>query len=204
MKNFVAFLFRLVQRYFYSWNTCAMLRKHRDEIRSYWLHGAFKKWPRSVRFGTVGNLCGTQYITIAEKSCFDDGVYLTAWDSYGSQQFCPTLTIGAHCIIGAHNHISCVNRIEIGDYCMTGKWVTIVDNNHGDTDAESMKIPPAHREIVSRGPVIIGRNVWIGDKATILAGVTIGDGAVVAANSVVTKSVPPNSVVAGIPARVVR
>jgi len=203
MKKILSVFFEIIQRYFWSWNTCAALKRRRAEIRSYWLRGAFKECPRSVRFGIIGDLCGTKYITIGEKSVFADGVYLTAWDSYGAQKFTPSLAIGAHCIIGAYNHISCANRVEIGDCCMTGKWVTIVDNNHGETNAESTKLPPAHREIVSRGPVIIGCNVWIGDKATILAGVTIGDGAVIAANSVVTKNVPPNSVVAGAPARIV-
>lgn len=58
--------------------------------------------------------------------------------------------------------------------------------------------------MVSKGPVIIGKNVWIGDKATILPGVTIGEGAVIAANSVVSKNVPPFSVVGGIPARIIK
>jgi acetyltransferase-like isoleucine patch superfamily enzyme len=79
--------------------------------------------------------------------------------------------------------------------------VTITDNSHGRTDADSLDVPPAHRDIVSKGPVIIGKNVWIGDKATILPGVKIGDGAVIAANAVVTKDVPAKCVVAGSPAR---
>ena len=60
------------------------------------------------------------------------------------------------------------------------------------------------RPVVSKGSVIIGNNVWIGDKATILPNVTIGDGAVIAANSVVTKDVPAYSVVAGNPAKVIK
>ena len=60
------------------------------------------------------------------------------------------------------------------------------------------------RLVVSKGSVIIGNNVWIGDKATILPNVTIADGAVIAANSVVTKDVPAYSVVAGNPAKVVK
>ena len=58
--------------------------------------------------------------------------------------------------------------------------------------------------MTSKGPVIIGDNVWIGDKATILGGVTIGESVIIAANSVVTKDVPPYSVVAGIPAKVIK
>lgn len=80
----------------------------------------------------------------------------------------------------------------------------ITDNSHGETDYDSLKMLPIKRPITSKGPVIIGNNVWIGDKATILPGVTIGDGSVIAANAVVTKDVPPYSVVGGNPAIVLK
>lgn len=67
-----------------------------------------------------------------------------------------------------------------------------------------MCIPPKNRIIVSKGPVIIEDNVWIGDKATILPNVRIGFGSIIAANSVVTRDIPPFSIVAGAPARVVK
>lgn len=91
-----------------------------------------------------------------------------------------------------------------GDNLLTGLWVTITDNSHGKTDYNTLQQPPLMRMVTSKGPVIIGSNVWIGDKATILPNVTIGDGAVIAANSVVTKDVPVYSVVAGNPAKVVK
>ena len=56
---------------------------------------------------------------------------------------------------------------------------------------------------MSKGEVVIGNNVWIGDKATILAGVTVGDNVIVGANSVVTKDIPSNTMVAGVPARII-
>ena len=58
--------------------------------------------------------------------------------------------------------------------------------------------------MVSKGPVIIGDNVWVGEKATIVANIKIGQGCVIAANSVVTKDVPPYCVVAGCPAKIVK
>ena len=64
-------------------------------------------------------------------------------------------------------------------------------------------LPPVSRPLVSKGKVVIGENVWIGDKATILPGVSIGDGSVIGANAVVTKDVPPYSVVVGNPARII-
>ena len=116
----------------------------------------------------------------------------------------PNLSIGNNCSFGAYNHITCANRVTIGDSLLTGKWVTITDNSHGETDKVTLGMRPQKRPITSKGPVIIGKNVWIGDKATILGGVTIGDGAVIAANSVVTKAVPAYSVVGGNPAKVIK
>lgn len=87
---------------------------------------------------------------------------------------------------------------------MTGRFVLITDNGHGRSIAEESNIPPLKRKTFSKGPVIIGKNVWIGDKATVLPGVTIGDGAIIGANSVVTKDIPANSIAVGIPAKVVK
>ena len=126
--------------------------------------------------------------------------YLTAWDSICE----PSLIIGDNANIGAFNHITCANKIQIGNNMLTGKYVTITDNSHGTTNYNDLLLAPRKRKIYSKGPVIIGNNVWIGDKATILPNVTIGDGAVIAANSVVTKDVPSYSVVAGNPAKIIK
>lgn len=87
---------------------------------------------------------------------------------------------------------------------MTGRWVTISDNNHGAFIRDSLDFPAYQRPIVSKGGVFVGKNVWIGDKATILSGVNVGQGSIVAANAVVTKDVPPYSLVAGNPAKIVK
>ena len=63
---------------------------------------------------------------------------------------------------------------------------------------------PEDRGSMTFHPVIIGKNVWIGDHATLLPGVTVGDGAIIAAGAVVTKDVPPRAIVAGVPAKVIR
>ena len=159
-----------------------------------------------VSFGAIGQLNGAKYISIGRGTSFGDYIYLTAWDyhKYSGQQFEPRVFIGENCHFGAYNHITCINHIRIGDSVLTGKWVTITDNDHGTTDKESLCSPPINRPLFSKGPVIIGKNVWIGDKATILSGVTIGDGAVIAANAVVTKDVPAYSVVVGNPAIVIK
>lgn len=86
--------------------------------------------------------------------------------------------------------------VTIGDDCLIGHNTVFASLNH-DLD-------PARRADMIPAPIVVGRNVWIGSNSTILSGVTIGENAVVAAASVVTKDVPANSVVAGSPARVVR
>ena len=158
----------------------------------------------NVYFEKFGLLVGAKYIKIGGNSSIQKGTYLTAWDTYRNQKFNPKVEIGKECHIGAYNHITCINQIKIGDGFVSGKWVTITDNDHGSTSLDMIRIPVSCRPLVSKGPVNIGKNVWVGDKATILSGVTIGDGAVVAANSVVCKNVPAYSVVAGNPAKIIK
>jgi acetyltransferase-like isoleucine patch superfamily enzyme len=86
--------------------------------------------------------------------------------------------------------------IHIGDGSLIGINVTIATLNHG--------LPLETRNTTYASPVTIGKNVWIGSNATILPGVTVGDNSVIAAGAVVTKDVPENMVVAGVPARVVK
>lgn len=86
--------------------------------------------------------------------------------------------------------------VTIGDDALIGHNVTLSTLNH-DLD-------PAKRKDMRPAPIVIGKNVWIGAGSTVLPGVTVGDSAVVAAGAVVTKDVPENTVVAGVPARVVK
>jgi len=86
--------------------------------------------------------------------------------------------------------------VAIGDDCLIGHNTVLATLNHD--------LEPSRRADMHPAPITIGRNVWIGSNATVLPGVTIGDNAVVAAASVVTKDVPENAIVVGSPARVVR
>ncbi|MBQ2912599.1 MAG: acyltransferase [Bacteroidales bacterium] len=170
-------------------------------IKSICLSKDFSKCGRNVLFGRVGLIYKPEFISIGNNTKFGDYIYLTAWDRILNHK--PNLIIGDNCNFGAMNHITCANRIRIGNNLLTGKWVTISDNNHGSTDISDLLKKPLDREIVSKGEIIIGNNVWIGDKATILANVCIGDGVVIAANSVVTTDIPSYSVVVGNPGRII-
>jgi acetyltransferase-like isoleucine patch superfamily enzyme len=82
--------------------------------------------------------------------------------------------------------------------------VFISDHYHGDTSLMSLETPPVRRPLTSRGPVIIEDSVLIGEGVVILSNVRIGRCSVIGANSVVTKNIPPFSIVAGVPGKVIR
>lgn len=194
--------------FFYSPARAKRMHHRISYIQSLWLHKQLKKTGTSVLFQKIDFLKGAEYIIIGDNTFFEKHLYLSAWDSYATKESVQTLTpsikIGSNCHFGAFNHITAINSIVIGDNLLTGKNVTITDNSHGSTELTDLLIEPVLRPLVSKGPIKIGRNVWIGDKATILPNVTIGDGAVIAANSVVTKDVPAYCVVAGNPAKIVK
>ena len=114
----------------------------------------------------------------------------------------PELRIGDNCEIGEQTHITCANKIIIGDNLLTGRRCTITDNSHGDSERYCLDINPRHRDIKSKGSIHIGNNVWLGDNVVVLPGVSIGDGVIVGANAVITKDIPPYSVAVGNPTKV--
>lgn len=165
---------------------------------------AFKAFGKdSVIFPWATRIVGEKYISVGSGVFFDDHIQLTAWDSYDDQRFQPSIRIGDGCAFGSCSHITAINRIEIGDHVLTGKCVLITDNAHGLFTEEDLSVPPRRRALVSKGPVIIEDNVWIGDKASVLPGVRIGKGSIIGANAVVTKDVPPHCMAVGNPVRII-
>ena len=122
------------------------------------------------------------------------------------------IEMGVHSRIGVNSYIRCVDHVVLGDYSVTADNVVISDNNNHPVNPDDRMVmeatPPGSNERSwihsDHAPIIIGRNVWIGEYARICKGVTIGDGSIVAANAVVTKNVPANCIVAGNPARIVK
>lgn len=147
---------------------------------------------------------GLKHIFIGQLTFIDRRCVFGCRKTYGSQSFEPEIRIGNNCNIGEYNHISAINKIIIGDGLLTGRFVFIGDNSHGGLSWQEADVPPAKRDLKSKGDITIGRNVWLGDKVTILSGVNIGDNVIVAANAVVTVNVPSNCVVGGVPARIIK
>ena len=117
------------------------------------------------------------------------------------------LVIGKNCKLGDNVHIVANEKVIIGDNCLMASKIFISDTSHGhysNTAIDSAPdVPPDERPLFMR-PVSIGNNVWIGENVCILLGVSIGDGCIIAANSVVNRDVHNNCMVAGSPAKVIK
>lgn len=111
------------------------------------------------------------------------------------------IIIGNNVRINWDCHIGACNMVEIHDNVLRGSRVLIIDHQHGKIDKEDIKCPPIMRTLWSKGSVIIEENCCIGEGVCIMPGVRIGKNSIIGANSVVTKDVPENCVVAGIPAK---
>ena len=110
------------------------------------------------------------------------------------------LIIGEQFGINSYSRIVAHEKIEIGNNVTIGQMVSILDHDHH----YEMKNQNLQLDGYDTAPVKIGNNVWIGDKATILKGVTIGNNVVVGANTLVNKDIPDNSVAGGVPVRVLK
>jgi acetyltransferase-like isoleucine patch superfamily enzyme len=110
------------------------------------------------------------------------------------------LKVGDHSNIGPYSYIGCSGFIEIGSNVMMGPRVNLLSEQHNfDNAGATMK-----SQGVSRSFIRIEDDCWIGANSTVLAGVTVGKGSIIAAGAVVTKDVPPNTIVGGVPARIIR
>ena len=164
----------------------------------------FKSFGKDSLLGLSSLILNLHYITVGRKSSFGNGLTLTCYDSLltpsGKKHYSPSISIGDGVSIGEDAHITCINKIVIGNNVLTGKKVLITDNAHGSSTRDLLDVSPSLRPLFSKGPVIIEDNVWIGEKASIMPGVHIGYGA----NAVVTKDVPAYSVVGGNPAKIIK
>ena len=175
-----------------------------------WLRGrAMAKimgWPKSY-LGPSSKILGTVAITVGECAYINRYAWIEAVHIFGSQSFCPTILIGRGLAASDNLHITSINRIEIGDNCLFGSGVFITDHNHGSYRGDEQCTPlefPVQRKLISHGPVVIGSNVWLGDNVAVIGPVRIGNGAVVGANSVITRDIPDDVIAAGIPARILK
>ncbi|MBS7525263.1 sugar O-acetyltransferase [Fusibacter paucivorans] len=106
------------------------------------------------------------------------------------------ISVGKNVFINSDCHFQDHAGITIGDGTLIGPKVVMATLNHVQA--------PENRKDMLPGPIVIGKDVWIGAQVTIVPGITVGDGAIIAAGSVVTKDVPARTIVAGVPAKVIK
>jgi UDP-3-O-[3-hydroxymyristoyl] glucosamine N-acyltransferase len=151
------------------------------------------KWPQQ--------LFGANRVQIGRQVRIEAGAIVIAVKKYGQKRYAGSIIIGDRVYINTAFVVIAAEEVNIGDNCSIGPNVFISNCDH-DYNISSGSVLDSN--LKSRGKITVGKGVWIGRGSNILGGITIGDHAVVAAGSVVTKSVPPYCVVGGNPARVIK
>lgn len=146
----------------------------------------------TVQFDGSVTVLGTRNITIGNHSRIGDRV---EFETQGAGR----ILLGENTRLNRGCTVCSYSSVIIGDYTLIGEYTSIRDANHGIRKGTFIRLQPHDSK-----QIVIGRDVWIGRGSCILPGVTIGDGSVIGANSVVTKDIPAFSIAVGAPARVIR
>lgn len=182
--------------------------KHKFDIINKLIYGQIIKYstydhPHMLLAIKPVTLIGPERIKLGESVQIGQYSTISTW-SGNEEADGVKLLINDNVTIGSFAHITATNKIVIEEGVLIGKYVTITDNSHGETNGKEKNILPIERTLYCKGTVLICKNVWLGDKVTVLPGVCIGEGAIIGSNSVVTKDIPPYSVACGIPAKVIK
>lgn len=190
----------------YLWNYRArdMYATFKLKFYSQWIRHEFHSCGERCIFYGFSYLHGAKYCSFGDRVKVGANVVLEVFDQYQDQHFAPRFSIGDASNIGDSGHVTCIDEVRIGNCVRMGRRVFISDNAHGASERSLMDMSPRERPLYSKGPVIIEDNVWIGEMACIMPGVTIGRGSIIGANAVVTKNVPPYSVWGGNPAHLIK
>ncbi len=160
-----------------------------------------------IYIGPGCEFIGIRHIKFGSNISINRGLWLHAVTEFEGDKFNPNITLGDRVKFSNGVHISSIYKISIGNDVLFGSNVFVSDHNHGSYskyNPDSPDVPPSQRRLKGGGEVIIERNVWIGDNVNIVGPVIIGSGSVIAANTVVRKNIPPNSIVAGAPGKVIK
>jgi acetyltransferase-like isoleucine patch superfamily enzyme len=152
---------------------------------------AFARWPLH---GDVLEAFDDGRLEVGAQALFEPHVWITA-PSPGR------VRIGEGTFLNIGVMVAAVELVEIGSHCMLANGCFVTDGNHRFDDPDT---PVPWQGFTTKGPTRIGDNVWLGANVVVTSGVTIGERCVIGANSVVTQDIPPFSIAAGAPAKVLR
>lgn len=161
----------------------------------------FRFFGRNSSLAAPLSIFHPEFVEIGNDTNIMLNARLDCWPSYEGVKLSPRLVIGDRTQVGLNFTAICSDSLLIGDDVLIAAGVMVTTQNHG-MDPESPK--SYQRQPLSSAPVHIGNGCWIGERAVILPGVTIGDKCIIGANSVVNRDIPAYSIAAGIPARVVK
>jgi acetyltransferase-like isoleucine patch superfamily enzyme len=152
---------------------------------------SFARWPIH---GNVLEMLREGRLELGENVLFEPDVWLTSSAP-------ATIAIGEGTFLNHGVMVAAMERVQIGAHCMFANGCFVTDANHRFDDPDK---PITWQGFTSKGPTTIGDNVWCGANVVVTSGVTIGERCVIGANAVVTTDLPPFSIAAGAPARVLR
>jgi acetyltransferase-like isoleucine patch superfamily enzyme len=165
-----------------------------DVLRAYWFFRRASKIEKKVRLWGKAIVQNQGRLIIRERARLDGRIVPLEF-SVGSDGF---LEIGAGTFINYGCSIAASKQVVIGPNCNIGTYVIIMDNDFHHLQ------PELRQERPPSAPIILEENVWLGARVIVLRGVTIGKGSVIGAGSVVNKDVPPRTLAAGVPAKIIR
>lgn len=158
----------------------------------------YRRYPLNSYITNPALISGRPRISIGRGVHIRDWARIEAVDGAGGEPG-GVINVGDKTQVGYYLHLGAAKNITIGSNVLIASYVYITDHDHGI----SLPNVPYMKQPLESAPVTIGNNVWIGEKVSILKGVTIGDNCVIGAGAVVTKSHPKNSIIAGVPARII-
>jgi lipopolysaccharide O-acetyltransferase len=144
---------------------------------------------------------GAQHMRFGSRVVIAENSWLAAFDRYADRTHTPSLSIGSDVTIGRYACVTAINQIDIGDGCLISEHVYISDHIHEHAPDGGLLV---RQPLSSKGPVRIGPSCFLGYRVAVLPGVTLGAHCVVGAHSVVTRSFPAHSMLAGAPAQLIR